>query len=197
MVQLDFITSLVQDMKGPFFHTFSLGAIELGNGFGINTNILETNIINLSVVITVVIYAVGGALQELLENRKKVIFDSFNKAEEQFAKAQETLAEAQQAFNEAESKVQEIKTQGTTKIQQLKVALVEQTAQDADRLETSKETTLRLEQDRIKNALRRNLVVKAMTGASTKLEKALQDQGKQARVLETVIPTLSTAISDS
>ena len=111
-------------MTYPFFHVFSPAVIELGNGFGINTNILETNILNLSVVITVVFYAVGGALQGLLDNRKKVILDSFNKAEEQFKKAQEALLEAQKSFEDAEGKVQEIKTQGTTKIQQLKVLLI-------------------------------------------------------------------------
>lgn len=182
-------------MTHSFFYVFSLGVIELGNGFGINTNILETNILNLSVVITVVFYAVGGALQGLLDNRKKVIFDSFSKAEEQFKKAEEALTEAQKSFQEAEGKVLEIKTQGKTKIQQLKVALIDQTAQDAERLEVSKETTLRLEQDRIRNALRRNLVVKAMKGASIQLEKSL-DNKKQIRVLETVIPTLASATND-
>jgi len=171
----------------------SLGVIELGNGFGINTNILETNILNLSVVITVVIYAVGGALTSLLENRKKLIFDSFTKAEEQFAKAQDALLQAQNSFQEAESKVSEIQNQGKTKIEQLKVALIDQAAQDADRLEISKETTLQLEQDRIRNELRRNLVVKAMQGASTQLEKSLNNK-KQVLVLESVIPSLATAI---
>lgn len=176
-------------MTYSLFPVLSLGAIELGNGFGINTNILETNILNLSVVVTVVVYAVGGALTGLLDARKKAIYDSFNKAEEQFNKAQEALTDAKKAFTDAEAKVLEIKDQGKSKIQQLKVSLVEQTAQDAERLENSKETTLRIEQDRIRNALRRNLVVKAMNGASMQLEKTLDNQ-KQARVLETFIPTL-------
>ena len=38
-----------------------------GHGFGINTNILETNVINLAVVIAVVISFVGDAVRELLE----------------------------------------------------------------------------------------------------------------------------------
>jgi len=176
-------------MTYSLFSALFLGAIDLGNGFGINTNILETNILNLSVVVTVVVYAVGGALQGLLDNRKQVVFESFNKAEEQFNKAQEALLEAQQAFEAAETKVSEIKNQGKDKIQQLKVSLIEQTAQDAERLENSKELTLRIEQDRIRNTLRRNLILKAMKGASMQLEQLLDTQ-KQARVLETIIPTI-------
>jgi len=42
-----------------------------GHGFGFNTNILETNVINLAVVIAVVVSFVGDAVRELLKNRKK------------------------------------------------------------------------------------------------------------------------------
>ena len=49
----------------------------LGNGFGFNTNILDTNIINLSVVIFIVVSFVGDALKALLENRKNAILNNF------------------------------------------------------------------------------------------------------------------------
>ena len=48
-----------------------LNCMFFGHGFGINTNILETNVINLAVVIAVVVTFVGDAVRELLENRKK------------------------------------------------------------------------------------------------------------------------------
>jgi hypothetical protein len=38
-----------------------IGLIFSGHGFGFNTNILETNVINLAVVIAVVVSVVGGA----------------------------------------------------------------------------------------------------------------------------------------
>ena len=87
----------------------TLGNIELGNGFGINTNILETNIINLSVVITIVIYAVGGALTGLLENRKRLIIESFNKADLEYQNIQDCLTQAQTFYQQAEEKASEIK----------------------------------------------------------------------------------------
>jgi F-type H+-transporting ATPase subunit b len=48
-----------------------IGLIFSGHGFGFNTNILETNVINLAVVIAVVVSVVGDAVRELLKNRKK------------------------------------------------------------------------------------------------------------------------------
>ena len=85
----------------------TLANIDLGNGFGINTNILETNIINLSVVITIVIYAVGGALTGLLENRKRLIVESFNKADLEYQNIQESLTQAEEFYKQAEEKASE------------------------------------------------------------------------------------------
>ena len=51
-----------------------LNCMFFGHGFGINTNILETNVINLAVVIAVVVTFVGDAVRELLENRKKKFY---------------------------------------------------------------------------------------------------------------------------
>jgi hypothetical protein len=48
-----------------------IGLIFSGHGFGFNTNILETNVINLAVVIAVVVSVVGDAVRELLKIEKK------------------------------------------------------------------------------------------------------------------------------
>ena len=48
----------------------------LDQEFGINTNILETNIINLTVVIGVLIYVGGDVLNSLLKTRKENILKS-------------------------------------------------------------------------------------------------------------------------
>ena len=40
-------------------------------GFGLNTNLFETNLLNLSVVIAVVVTVVGDAFSEILAQRQK------------------------------------------------------------------------------------------------------------------------------
>jgi F-type H+-transporting ATPase subunit b len=52
-----------------------------GHGFGFNTNILETNVINLAVVIAVVVSVVGDAVRELLKNRKETIINNLREAD--------------------------------------------------------------------------------------------------------------------
>jgi F0F1-type ATP synthase membrane subunit b/b' len=48
---------------------------------GFNTNILETNVINLAVVIAVVVSVVGDAVRELLKNRKETIINNLREAD--------------------------------------------------------------------------------------------------------------------
>ena len=69
--------------------------IPSGEGFGFNGNILETNLINLSVVIAVVVSFGGDALRSLLDDRKQTILNN--------------LQEADLKAKEAENKVKEFR----------------------------------------------------------------------------------------
>ena len=89
-----------------------------GHGFGINTNILETNVINLAVVIGVVVTFVGDALKSLLENRRQAILNNLKEADQKALEAQERLEQAKNALNEAIKKADIIKQQSFTTAEQ-------------------------------------------------------------------------------
>ena len=59
----------------------NLSTLPFGAEFGFNGNILETNIINLAVVIGIVVSFGGDALRSLLENRKQTILSSLQEAD--------------------------------------------------------------------------------------------------------------------
>jgi len=87
--------------------------LPLGHGsFGINTNLLETNILNLAVVIGVLVYFGGDVLTSLLTTRKEVILKSLNDAEERYQEATAKLAEAKEQLALATTKAEEIRAQG-------------------------------------------------------------------------------------
>jgi F-type H+-transporting ATPase subunit b len=67
-----------------------IGLIFSGHGFGFNTNILETNVINLAVVIAVVVSVVGDAVRELLKNRKETIINNLREADNQQRSSRKT-----------------------------------------------------------------------------------------------------------
>ena len=70
--------------------------------FGFNTNLLETNVLNLSVVVAVVVIYIGDALKSLLANRKQTILNNFQEADKRALEAENRLKEAQKQFEEAQ-----------------------------------------------------------------------------------------------
>ena len=121
----------------------------IAEGFGINTNILETNIINLSVVIGIVVYFGGGFLTSLLTTRREAIVESLQDAEKRYAEAVERLEVAERRLQEAQEKAQTIRSQGertaTERAAQLRDALRE----DIERLGTNANSLLSSEKAKI------------------------------------------------
>jgi F-type H+-transporting ATPase subunit b len=83
-----------------------------GGGFGINTNILETNIINLAAVVGIVVSFVGSNLTALLDERKKTILSNLEEANQRAIEAQEKLNAAKASLEAAKKKAQEIRQEG-------------------------------------------------------------------------------------
>nr|ALO21609.1 CF0 subunit I of ATP synthase [Stephanosphaera pluvialis] len=81
-------------------------------GFGINTNIFETNIINLAAVVGIVVSFVGNNLKILLEDRKKTILSNLEEANQRAIEAQEKLANAKAQLELAKKKAQDIREEG-------------------------------------------------------------------------------------
>ena len=79
-------------------------SLKLGEGFGFNGNILETNIINLAVVIGIVVSLGGDALRSLLENRKQTILENLKEADQRAQEAAQQLAQAKSQLESAEKK---------------------------------------------------------------------------------------------
>nr|YP_010564953.1 ATP synthase CF0 B subunit [Chlamydomonas chlamydogama]UZA61952.1 ATP synthase CF0 B subunit [Chlamydomonas chlamydogama] len=81
-------------------------------GFGINTNIFETNIINLAAVLGIVISFVGSNLTTLLEERKKTILNNLQEANQRAIEAAEKLNTARTQLELAKKKAAEIREEG-------------------------------------------------------------------------------------
>lgn len=86
--------------------------MNLAEGFGINTNIFETNIVNLAAVVTVVVSFVGKNLTALLEDRKNTILNNLQEANQRAKEAQEKLNTAKAQLELAKTKASGIREEG-------------------------------------------------------------------------------------
>jgi F-type H+-transporting ATPase subunit b len=155
-----------------FFLTLDFN-ITVGTGFGFNTNILETNIINLSVVIFIVFSFVGDALKTLLQNRKEIILANLQEADKRALEAQEKLLEAQKQFENAIEKANQIKQEALLTADKEKNEILKQTEIEIKKFETSKDENLTLERQKIISQISQQVISLALLKVREKLKKSL------------------------
>ena len=83
-------------------------------GISLNTDILETGLINILALLAILIYTGRDFLGSLLEERKTTIVNGVQDAEDRLSEAQKRLAEAQKQLNQATIVISEIKNETVT-----------------------------------------------------------------------------------
>ena len=151
---------------------FSTSLVFAGH-FGFNTNILETNVLNLAVVLAIVITYVGDALRGLLANRKQTILNNFREADQRASEAQDRLNQARLQLEKAKTKADEISQQAIFTVDQEKKQIISQTQEDIKRLSLLQQETLKFEQQKAQNELAQKLVRLALHQVREKLNQRL------------------------
>ena len=141
--------------------------------FCFNTNLLETNVLNLSVVVAVVVIYIGDALKSLLANRKQTILNNFQEADKRALEAESRLKEAQKQFDEAQAKAKQITEQAVVTIERERDQIVKQNQEDIQRLSVMQQEVLQLEQQKAQSELGQKLVKLALHQVNEKLTKRL------------------------
>jgi len=147
-----------------------------GHGFGINTNIFETNLINLAVVIAVVISVGGDALRELLSNRKQTILDNLSSAEQRAKEIEDKINQARQRAEQAEAKAIEIRQSGFDAAEKEKKACIDQAEKEAYRLRQLKQDTLNFEQQKVSRNIAQQIIALSVQLAEEKVEKMPEEK---------------------
>jgi F-type H+-transporting ATPase subunit b len=80
-------------------------------GISLNTDILETGLINILALVAILIYTGRDFLGSLLEERKTTIVNGVQDAEDRLNEAQKRLDEAQKQLNQANLVIGEIKNE--------------------------------------------------------------------------------------
>jgi len=134
-------------------------------GFGINTNILETNVLNLAVVIGVLFVLGKDILTSNLEQRKNLIVQSLDAVELRYVNAQNELAKAKASLEEAIQKKEEIRQKKSVNLATIKNLNSFRLEPELKRLRATKTSTIRVAKKKtvrdLKTRISRNAIEKA------------------------------------
>nr|YP_009751471.1 CF0 subunit I [Thladiantha dubia]QIT03952.1 CF0 subunit I [Thladiantha dubia] len=163
-------------MKNVTDSFISLGYWPYAESFGLNTDILATNPINLSVVLGVLIFFGKGVLSDLLDNRKQRILKTIQNSEELREGAIEQLEKARARLRKVEMEADQFRVNGYSEIEREKLNLINSTSKSLEQLENYKNETIRFEQQRAINQVRQQVFQQALQGALGTLNSCLDNE---------------------
>ncbi|KAK9660225.1 hypothetical protein RND81_O240400 [Saponaria officinalis] len=135
-----------------------LGHWPSAESFGVNTDILATNLINLSVVIGV------------------LILNTIRNSEELRGRAIEQLEKARVRLRKIEIEADQFRVNGYSEIEREKMNLINLTYKTLEQLENFKNETIRFEQQRAINQVRQQVFQQALQGALGTLNSCLNNE---------------------
>ena len=148
-------------------------------GFGLNLNIFETNIINLAVVVFGLYKFLPGFLGKILERRRTTIISDLKEAEERLAQAQDSLSQAKDELASAKQKAEKIRNNSKERAEAIRLESEKRTVEEMARIKQGAASDLNAEAARVTSQLRKEAaelaIEKALTMLPTKLDSDTQD----------------------
>nr|YP_010192933.1 ATPase I subunit [Leptopus cordifolius]QZP42320.1 ATPase I subunit [Leptopus cordifolius] len=144
--------------------------------FGFNTDILATNLINLSIVLGVLIFVGKGVLNDLLDNRKQRILNTLRNSEELRGGAIEQLEKARARLRKVKIEADQFRVNGYSEIEREKLNFINSTYKTLEQFENYKNETIHFEQQRAINQVRQRVFQQALQGALGTLNSCLTDE---------------------
>ncbi len=148
-------------------------------GFGLHFDLLETNLINLSILIGVVFYFGRKFLGKTLSERRSVIEEAILDAQKRQKEAASALADAQQKLAQAQAEAERIRATAEENAQTARSAVLDAAAKDVERMKETAVQDLNSERERAIRDLRQRVAAMAMERVESQLLGHLDDSAQQ------------------
>lgn len=159
---------------------FYLATEKVSGGFGLNFDILGTNLLNLVIIIFFLVVYGGKFLGNILTERRTRIEEEIQEAENRKLKAASELAESQKNLTQAQQKAQQIKIEAEVTAKKVSEEILAQGTKDIERMKATAVQELDSERGKVVAELRRTIAVMAVEKAELQLKETLNEetQGK-------------------
>jgi F-type H+-transporting ATPase subunit b len=149
------------------------------SGIGINFDILETNLINLAIIIGVLIYFGRGFLGKTLSDRRARIEEAIQDAETRKKNAAAALAGEQQKLAQAQSEASRILAEAQERAKAVRESVLAKAQDDIQRLKAAEAQGLTSQQERMTAELRQRIAALALQQVESHLKAGIGDATQQ------------------
>ena len=148
-------------------------------GFGLNFNLFETNILNWAVVVFGLYKFLPGFLGKMLQKRREGILLELKDAEDRLLKATQALAKAKKDLSSAEEKASQIKADSLKRSESIRMESEKKAIEEMARIKQSAISDESSEASRAISQLRKEAVElaikKALDSLPNRLDETIQE----------------------
>ena len=167
----------------------TLSEVSSGKGFGFNSNFLETNVINIALLLSGVIYLGKNFLTSALELRQQKVTEAIQEAEERLQQANSRLLDSEKQLAEAQSVIEKIKKEAETTARTVKETILAQGKVDIERLTNNGKSNIEQAELQIKKQIQQRIANLALERVSTQLQDYMTPS-LQSKVIDNNISEL-------
>ena len=158
----------------------------------LNFNPLETNLVNLAIVIGVLVWFLRGFLGGILDRRRQAILQELQEAESRLQKASDDFSKAKSDLAAAHQKADQIRTDGEARAATIRSSGEQRTITAMAAVKQGAVADADAEAARIKDTLRREAALAAIDKVLSDLPARL-DAKAQAKLIDSTIQNLENA----
>jgi F-type H+-transporting ATPase subunit b len=148
-------------------------------GFGLNTNIFETNLINLSILVGLLFFFGKKLIANILEERRSRIEEEITEAESAQANAAKALVVEQQKLDQAKAEAERIRKTASERAEIIKQELLAKGEEEIARMKETAGKDLETEQEKVIAQLRQRVAALALAKVESELGNILDDEAQQ------------------
>lgn len=148
-------------------------------GFGLNLDILDTNLINLAIIIGALFFFGRKVLVKILNERREEIETAISSAERRQREAATALSGQQQKLAQAQAEAERIRKSAEESAKVARENILAAAAQDIERLHETATQELNSETERAIAQLRQRVVAMALQKVESQLRTGVSDAAQQ------------------
>jgi F-type H+-transporting ATPase subunit b len=165
------------DLLNQTLNSFSTQISDLG--VSLNTDIFETNLINIVLLVGGLFYLLRGALSESLSERQKKILGAIQESEERLQEATTRLAESEKQLAQAQVVIDSIQKDANVTAEQIKSSILTDGKVEIERLTSSAKAQIGTIEARVRKQISDYVATLALQRITMQLEGKLNSKLQQ------------------
>ena len=142
-------------------------------GLSLNTNFLEANVINITLLFLGLVYVLKQFLGALLNNRRQKVLTAIQEAEDRLEKAQQRLVESEKQFKQTEIVIKQIEQEAIITAAKVRQSILDQGKLDIERLIEVGKLNITIAERKVREQIQQQITHLAIRKVSSDLKRQM------------------------